>query len=68
MYNMIDLTKLTPDEAEAIAHAEGFTGVATMFARIGDLEHAIYAFLDAIEDGDTEKLAKVTTDAKELLP
>jgi uncharacterized membrane protein YhfC len=65
---MIDLTKLTPDEAEAIAHAEGFTGVATMFARIGDLEHAIYALLDAIEDGDTEKLAKVTADARGLLP
>ena len=37
---MIDLTKLTPVEAEAIAHAEGLTGVSTMFARIGDLEHA----------------------------
>jgi uncharacterized membrane protein YhfC len=65
---MIDLTKLTPDEAERIAYAEGFTGVATMFARIGDLEHAVYALLDAIEDGDTEKLAKVTLDARELLP
>ena len=65
---MIDLTKLTPDEAEAIAHAEGFTGVATMFARIGDLEHAFYALLDAIEDGDTEKLTKVTSDARGLLP
>jgi hypothetical protein len=65
---MIDLTKLTPDEAEAIAHAEGFTGVATMFARIGDLEHAIYALLDAIEDGDTEKLDRVTSNARELLP
>jgi hypothetical protein len=65
---MIDLTKLTPDEAEAIAHAEGFTGVATMFARIGDLEHAIYALLDAIEDGDTEKLATTTLNARELLP
>lgn len=65
---MIDLTKLTPDEAEAIAHAEGFTGVATMFARIGDLEHAIYLLLDAIDDGDTEKLATVTLNAKDLLP
>ena len=65
---MIDLTKITPDEAEAIAHAEGFTGVATMFARIGDLEHAIYALLDAIEDGDTAKLDKVTLSARELLP
>jgi uncharacterized membrane protein YhfC len=65
---MIDLTKLTPDEAEAIAHAEGFTGVATMFARIGDLEHALYLLLDAIDDGDTEKLATVTLNAKDLLP
>jgi hypothetical protein len=68
MYNMIDLTKLTPDEAEAIAHAEGFTGIAAMFAQIADLQHAVYALLDAIEDGDTEKLAKVTSDARELLP
>ena len=65
---MIDLTKLTPDEAEAIAHAEGFTGVATMFARISDLEHALYLLLDAIDDGDTEKLAAVTLNAKDLLP
>lgn len=65
---MIDLTKLTPDEAEAIAHAEGFTGVAAMFARISDLEHAIYLLLDAIDDGDTEKLATVTLNAKDLLP
>ena len=65
---MIDLTKLTPDEAEAIAHAEGFTGVATMFARISDLEHALYLLLDAIDDGDTEKLATVTSNARDLLP
>jgi hypothetical protein len=65
---MIDLTKLTPDEAEAIAHAEGFTGVSTMFARIGDLEHALYLLLDAIDDGDTEKLATVTSNARDLLP
>ena len=65
---MIDLTKLTPDEAEAIAHAEGFTGVATMFARISDLEHTLYLLLDAIDDGDTEKLATVTLNAKDLLP
>ena len=65
---MIDLTKLTPDEAERIAHAEGFTGVATMFSRISDLEHALYLLLDAIDDGDTEKLATVTLNAKNLLP
>jgi hypothetical protein len=65
---MIDLTKLPPEDAERIAHAEGFTGVATMFAQIADLQHAIYTLIDAIEDGDTEKLTKVTLNAKELLP
>jgi hypothetical protein len=65
---MIDLTKLTPDEAEAIAHAEGFTGIAAMFAQIADLQHAVYTLLDAIEDGDAEKLDKVISDARELLP
>lgn len=35
---MIDLTKLHPSEAEAIAYAEGFTGTAALFARIADLE------------------------------
>lgn len=65
---MIDLTKLPADDAERIAYAEGFTGVGELFARIGDLEHAIYLLLDAIEDGDAEKLDKVTLDARELLP
>jgi hypothetical protein len=65
---MIDLTKLPPEDAERIAHAEGFTGVAAMFAQIADLQHAIYAMIDAIEDGDAEKLDKVTSDARELLP
>ena len=65
---MIDLTKLPADDAERIAYTEGFTGVGELFARIGDLEHTIYALLDAIEDGDTEKLTKVTSDARELLP
>ena len=65
---MIDLTKLPADDAERIAYADGFTGVGDLFARISDLEHAIYALLDAIEDGDTEKLTKVTLDARELLP
>lgn len=65
---MIDLTKLPPDDAERIAYTEGFTGVGELFARIGDLKHAVYLLLDAIDDGDTEKLAKVTLDAKKLLP
>jgi uncharacterized membrane protein YhfC len=65
---MIDLTKLPPDDAERIAYAEGFTGVGELFARVSDLEHAIYALLDAIEDGDPQKIATVTLDARELLP
>jgi hypothetical protein len=39
---MIDLTKLPADEAEAIAYAEGFTGVGELFARISDLEHTLH--------------------------
>lgn len=35
---MIDLSKLEPTEAERIAYAEGFTGVAALYARIADLE------------------------------
>lgn len=65
---MIDLTKLLPEDAERIAYAEGFTGVGELFARIADLEHALYVLLDAIEDGDTEKLVTTTLNARELLP
>ena len=35
---MIDLSKLDPAEAERIAHAEGFTGVAALYARLSDAE------------------------------
>lgn len=68
---MIDLTKLTPDEAEAIAYAEGFTGVATMFARIGDLEHAIYVLLNELEVGRVElpdEINDAIDQLRELLP
>jgi len=65
---MIDLTKLPPADAERIAYAEGFTGVGELFARISDLEHAIYTLIDAIEEGDPQKIATVTLDVKELLP
>ena len=65
---MIDLTKLPPEDAERIAYTEGFTGVGELFARISDLEHAIYVLIDAIEDGDPQKIATVTLDVKELLP
>ena len=65
---MIDLTKLPPADAERIAYAEGFTGVGELFARISDLEHAIYLLIDAIEEGDPQKIATVTMQAQELLP
>ena len=35
---MIDLLKLPPDEAERLAYAEGFTGVAELMGRIDQLE------------------------------
>ena len=65
---MIDLTKLTPEDAERIAYAEGFTGTATLFSRISDLEHALYVLIDAIEEGDPPKIANVTLEVRELLP
>jgi hypothetical protein len=68
MYNMIDLTKLPPADAERIAYAEGFTGTATLFSRISDLEHALYVLIDAIEEGDPQKIANVTLEVRELLP
>lgn len=63
---MIDLTKLTPDEAEAIAHAEGFTGVAAMFARIGDLEHAVYVLLNELEVGRVELPPEISAAVDQL--
>jgi hypothetical protein len=36
---MIDLSKLDPSEAERLAHAEGFAGVAALYARLSDAEH-----------------------------
>jgi hypothetical protein len=65
---MIDLTKLKPEDAERIAYAEGFTGTATLFSRISDLEHALYVLIDAIEEGDPQKIATVTLEVRELLP
>lgn len=46
---MIDLTKLDPSEAERIAYAEGFTGVADLFARIEALEHAAHVLATALD-------------------
>jgi hypothetical protein len=47
---MIDLSKLDPAEAERIAHAEGFTGVAALYARLSDAEHLASVQADQLED------------------
>jgi hypothetical protein len=47
---MIDLSKLDPSEAERLAHAEGFTGVAAMYSRLSDVEHLASVQADEIED------------------
>ena len=65
---MIDLTKLPPEDAERIAYAEGFTGTAALFTRISDLEHGLYKLIDAIEEGDPQKIATVTLEVRDLLP
>ena len=64
---MIDLTKLPPEDAERIAYAEGFTGVGDLFARVSDLEHAISLLIDAIEEGDPQKIATVVMQTREVL-
>jgi hypothetical protein len=46
---MIDLSKLDPSEAERLAHAEGFTGVAALYARLSDAEHLNRVQADQIE-------------------
>jgi hypothetical protein len=47
---MIDISKLDPSEAERIAHAEGFTGVSELYARLSDAEHLASVQADEIED------------------
>jgi hypothetical protein len=47
---MIDLSKLDPSEAERIAHAEGFTGVAALYSRLSDAEHLTSVQADQLED------------------
>ena len=47
---MIDLTKLDPTEAERLTHAEGFAGVAALYARLSDAEHLNSTQSDRIEN------------------
>jgi hypothetical protein len=69
MYNMIDLTKLPPADAERIAYAEGFTGVGDLFARNSDLEFAAECLAAALEgELDAEVISAYTRDLRELLP
>ena len=46
---MIDLSKLDPTEAERLAYAEGFTGVAALYARLSDAEHLASTQADELE-------------------
>ena len=47
---MIDLSKLDPSEAERIAYAEGFTGVAALYSRLSDAEHLASVQADQLEN------------------
>ena len=47
---MIDLTRLDPAEAERLAYAEGFTGVAALYDRLSDAEHKVSHLEDDVED------------------
>lgn len=54
---MIDLSKLDPSDAERIAYAEGFTGVATLYARLSDAEH-----LNNTNEDEIDKLRDQVSD------
>lgn len=47
---MIDLSKLDPIDAERLAYAEGFTGVADLYARLSDAEHMVSTQADQLEN------------------
>ena len=66
---MIDLSKLDPAEAERIAYAEGFTGVAALYARLGDAEVYNDKYMndiDCLED-QVRELETQTTDREDVL-
>ena len=54
---MIDLSKLDPADAERIAYAEGFTGVAALYARLSDAEH-----LNSTNEDEIDKLRDQVSD------
>jgi hypothetical protein len=43
------LSRLTFEERERLAHAEGFANTAELFAKIADLEHAARVLLRALD-------------------
>lgn len=43
------LNRLTYEERERLAHAEGFTNTAELFAKIADLKHAASNLLMALD-------------------
>jgi hypothetical protein len=53
------LTRLTYEERERLAHAEGFVNTAELFAKIADLEHAAQALIDILEKDAPELSDKI---------
>lgn len=51
----LDLMKLPAAEAEALAYSEGFTGTASLFARIADLQRALGETLAELESLKNER-------------
>lgn len=55
---MIILENLPADEAERLAYAEGFPGVAKLYARIAELEDTLRMALPFVEDGENDPAYK----------
>lgn len=51
---MINLERLQPEEAERLAYAEGFTGVAKLYARIDALQRALGEATARIEELESD--------------
>jgi hypothetical protein len=65
---MIDLTTLPASDAERLAHAEGFTLAAKLFARIDDLEKAAETLIGVLDDiGGAANFEQSVTDFREIL-
>jgi len=68
------LNRLTYEERERLAHAEGFTNTAELFGTIDDLQRttaqlrgALSDLIQAIENGDPQTIANQTINASRLL-